>query len=151
MPVAAFTLPVDAPAGLVWRLLADSAATPQRYDATVESVRVLDAAEDSILRAVTRGGATRLERVTLDAAQQRLTLTLVDDREYSGSVTLRAEAANPSSTGHNHLRLSGRMDWQPLSGSEDADAAEALSAALQAQLLALKQAAEAQARQRDAA
>jgi hypothetical protein len=150
MPVAAFTLPVDAPSELVWRMLADSAAMPQRFDETVESVRVIEQAADGLIREVRRGGVTRRERVTLDAASGSLTATLVGDSAYTGSMVLRAEAANPSSLGHNSPRVSARLDWQPRGGSEDAAQAARLTSELQAQLRGLKHAAEARARQQGA-
>lgn len=143
MPLAAFTFPVEADSALVWRFLASTAEQPQRIDSSVSAVRVEIQPDGSVLRQVTRDGVTRRERVELDAASGSLVATLCSDADYRGSVTLRAEAANPSSSGHSHPRISGRLDWQPLSGEEsEADSAE-LTAALQRQLLSLKHAAEA--------
>jgi hypothetical protein len=147
MPVAAFALPVDAPSELLWQLLADSAAVPQRYDHSVESVRIVERDEASLVREVVRRGRMWRERITLDTKRQSLTAELIDDSAYTGKVELRAEAANPSSSGHNTPRISARMDWLARSGSEDNATADALSRELEQQLLDLKHAAEARAAQ----
>lgn len=147
MPVAAFTLPVNAPSDVVWRILAESADTPQRFDPTVEAVRIMDDGHGGQVREVRRAGTVRRERVEVDPAHGSLTATLVDDSAYTGSITLRAEAPNPSSQAHNHPRVSARIDWQPRSGGEDQAVAKSLTDALEDQLLRLKHAAEERAAQ----
>lgn len=145
MPVAGFTLPVDAPVELVWSLLADCAPLPQRIDASASAVRILASGEEGLLREVTRHERAWRERVSLDPTQRCLCAELVDDPRYHGSLAFCAEAANPSSSGHNHPRISARLDYQPHGGDADPAESAVLSSWLEAQLHALKKLAESEA------
>jgi hypothetical protein len=146
MPVASYTMPVNAPAELVWKLVRDSAEFPQRFAPGVAAVRVFDRDGNSWLREMRLRDGVQRERISVGEVSRTVTAELVDHPLYTGSVVSRVEVPGASAT-QREPRLSFRMEWTARDGKEDGAAAAALSSALERELLAVKRAAELRAAQ----
>jgi hypothetical protein len=141
MPVASYTMPVEAPAAVVWQLLRDSAEFPQRFAHGVEAVRISERDGDSWVRELAWDGALQRERISVDDASRTVTASLLQHATHTGEVRWRVELPGASAA-QRTPRLSFRMDWRAQQEPEDQTQATALSGALEHELLAIKRAAE---------
>lgn len=103
---------VAAPLETVWAVLLDKMERPQRYLEGVLDYRILEEAEDHVIRELALVGERWLrERVEVDPDGRRITFRLEDHPTYEGHVSNQV-AARPD----GGVEMTFEMDWRPRPG-----------------------------------
>jgi hypothetical protein len=116
MPKASHSVQVKAPVEIVWRLLVDSIANPGATLPGVGGVRILDRQPGFVVRQMTLGEISVVERITAFEKMHEVDAVLVDHPVYAGQVVWRIEP--PLRPGLS-CALSGSLDWRRKDGQPD--------------------------------
>lgn len=112
MPHVKFSNSVNASLETVWNLLLDKIENPKRYIAAIEESKILDRADDGVLREMRTPKMIVKERITVDEQAREIRFTLVDHPLFTGQ-TINRVVPPSNDRPDDPLTLTFTLDWEP--------------------------------------